>query len=84
MMTIPDVPPPNTPRVLQDGQLEIGAMTVPVLISGNQRLIVLSSECIHRMEPGQSGTLIPNGREPQPVIIGDIDHLSLIVRYEPT
>src|SRR5262245_56626268 len=82
-MPITDIPPANNPRVLQDGQLQLGPMTVPVLISaGNHRLIVLSSECLGKMLPGQTGTLTPNGREAQLVTLGEIDRLSMIAIYD--
>jgi hypothetical protein len=82
-MAISDVPPPNGPRVLLDGQLQIGNMAVPVLVSAsNHRLIIMSSEFLHRMAAGQTGVLSATGRENLRIVIEDIDVLSMIARYQ--
>lgn len=82
MVDTTNSPPPNGPRVLQDGELRIERHTMPVLISGNQRLIVFTSEGLAQLQPGMQGTLIHPNREQQSILIGDIDRLSMIVRYE--
>jgi hypothetical protein len=82
-MSISDVVPANGPRFMLDGQLQLGPMTVPVLISAsNHRLIILSSECLSKMALGLSGVLTPNGREPITITLGEIDRLSMIAQYE--
>jgi hypothetical protein len=82
-MPISDVPPPNGPRVLIDGQLQIGTMSVPVLVStSHHRLIIMSSEFLHRLAPGQAGVLAATGRENQRILVEDIDVLSMIARYQ--
>ncbi len=82
-MTITDIPPPNVARVLLDGELAINKARVPVLISpGNHRLVVLQSQALYEMQPGEHGTLTSPTRSTQEITIQEIDRLALVVRYE--
>ncbi|HEY1014346.1 MAG TPA: hypothetical protein VGE07_16655 [Herpetosiphonaceae bacterium] len=82
-MTVTDVPPPNVPRVLLDGELAINKLRVPVLVSpGNHRLVVLQSQAMYEMQPGQHGVLTTTSRPAQEITIADMDRLALVLRYE--
>jgi hypothetical protein len=82
-MTITDAPPPNVPRVLLDGELAYNKSRVPVLISpGNHRLVVLQSQAMYEMQPGQHAVLTSSARGTQEITIADIDRLALVLRYE--
>ncbi|HEX6289709.1 MAG TPA: hypothetical protein VFZ66_10990 [Herpetosiphonaceae bacterium] len=78
-----DQPPPNTPRVMQDGQLEVReGHTVPVLAqTATHRLIVLNSTALGHMHIGQTLVLHLPNTEPQPITLESIDRLALIARY---
>ncbi len=78
-----DHPPPNTPRVMQDGQLEVQeGHTVPVLAQpSSHRLIVLNSTALGHMHIGQTLVLHLPGIEPLPITLAAIDRLALIARY---
>jgi hypothetical protein len=78
-----DLPPPNIPRVMQDGHLEIAnGHKVPVLVqAGSQRLIVLNSIALARMYIGQSAMLHLEDGAAQAVTLEEIDKLALIARY---
>lgn len=78
-----DQPPPNTPRVMQDGQLEVHeGQTVPVLAqTSSHRLIVLNSTALGHMHIGQTLLLHLPDSEPQPITLEAIDMLALIARY---
>ncbi len=78
-----DQPPPNTPRVMQDGQLEIReGQSVPVLAqTSSHRLIVLNSAAMSTMQVGQSFKLTLGDAAPQPITLEAIDRLALIARY---
>lgn len=78
-----DQPPPNTPRVMQDGQLEVReGQTVPVLAQpSSHRLIVLNSTALGHMHIGQTLTLHLPGIDPLPITLEAIDRLALIARY---
>lgn len=78
-----DHPPPNTPRVMQDGQLEVrDGHSVPVLAQpSSHRLIVLNSTALSHMHIGQTLVLHLPDTEPQPITLESIDHLALIARY---
>ncbi len=78
-----DVPPPNIPRVMQDGELELqeGQM-VPVLVQpGSHRLIILNSLALARIQVGQATLLHIDDLGTQTILIQEIDRLALIVRY---
>ncbi|MFD3166372.1 hypothetical protein [Herpetosiphon sp. NSE202] len=82
-MTIVDTPPPNTARVLLDGDLLVNKIKVPVLISaGNHRLVVLQSQALYDIKVGDSGLLVSEARGQQEVLISDIDRLAMVMRYE--
>jgi hypothetical protein len=82
-MTMTDVPPPNTARVLVDGEFQFNKTKVPVLISpGNRRLVVLQSQALYDMQIGLGGTLLSDERGNHDIVIADIDRLALVVRYE--
>ncbi len=82
-MTLVDTPPPNTPRVLIDGDLSVNKIKVPVLISaGNHRLVVLQSQALYDIKVGDSGLLVSEARGEQEVLISDIDRLAMVMRYE--
>ncbi len=82
-MTITDIAPPNLPRVLLDGELQINKNKVPVLISaGNHRLVILQSQSIYEIQVGQTAKLVNDLRGTQEVVIADVDRLALVVRYE--
>ncbi len=82
-MTITDIAPPNLPRVLLDGELQINKNKVPVLISaGNHRLVILQSQSIYEIQVGQTAKLVNDLRGTQEVVIVDVDRLALVVRYE--
>ena len=78
-----DQPPPNTPRVMQDGQLEVrDGHTVPVLAQpSSHRLIVLNSTALALMHIGQTLLLHLPDAEPLPITLEAIDKLALIARY---
>lgn len=78
-----DLPPPNTPRVMQDGQLEVReGHTVPVLAQpSTHRLIVLNSTALGHMHIGQTLVLHLADTEPLPITLEAIDRLALIARY---
>lgn len=78
-----DQPPPNTPRVMQDGQLEVReGQIVPVLAQpSSHRLIVLNSTALNLMHSGQTLVLRLVGDEPVPITLESIDRLALIARY---
>jgi len=78
-----DQPPPNTPRVMQDGQLEIReGQSVPVLAqTSSHRLIVLNSAAMNTMQAGQSFKLVLGDAEPQSITLESVDRLALIARY---
>ncbi|HEY0603095.1 MAG TPA: hypothetical protein VGD69_21110 [Herpetosiphonaceae bacterium] len=78
-----DLPPPNNPRVMQDGQLEVReGHTVPVLAQpSTHRLIVLNSTALGHMHIGQTLVLHLSDEEPLPITLEAIDRLALIARY---
>ncbi len=78
-----DQPPPNMPRVMQDGQLEVRqGQTVPVLAQpSSHRLIVLNSTALVHMHVGQTLVLHLPDTEPLPITLEAIDRLALIARY---
>jgi hypothetical protein len=78
-----DLPPPNHPRVMQDGQLEVReGHTVPVLAQpSTHRLIVLNSTALGHMHIGQTLVLHLSDAEPLPITLESIDRLALIARY---
>ncbi len=78
-----DQPPPNTPRVMQDGQLEMRqGPSIPVLAQpSSHRLIVLNSTALGHMHVGQTLVLHLPGTEPLPITLEAIDRLALIARY---
>lgn len=78
-----DQPPPNTPRVMQDGQLVVReGQTVPVLAqTSSHRLIVLNSTALGHMHIGQTLVLQLQDTEPLPITLEAIDRLALIARY---
>jgi hypothetical protein len=78
-----DQPPPNVPRVMQDGQLEIReGQSVPVLAQpSSHRLIVLNSMALGHMHVGQTLVLHLADTEPLPITLEAIDRLALIARY---
>jgi hypothetical protein len=78
-----DQPPPNTPRVMQDGQLEVReGQLVPVLAQSEaRRLIVLNSTALSHMHVGQTLVLHLPDREPALVTLESIDRLALIAHY---
>jgi hypothetical protein len=78
-----DLPPPNTPRVMQDGQLEVReGHSVPVLAQpSTHRLIVLNSTALGHMHIGQTLVLHLPDTEPVPITLEAIDRLALIARY---
>ena len=78
-----DQPPPNTPRVIQDGNIEIRhGQTVPVLVqTSSHRLLVLNSNALSQMRPGQRVTLHLEHGDELPITLAEIDQLALIARY---
>lgn len=78
-----DQPPPNTPRVMQDGQLEVReGQSVPVLAQpSSHRLIVLNSTALGHMHIGQTLVLHLADNEPLAITLEAIDRLALIARY---
>ena len=78
-----DQPPPNMPRVMQDGQLEVRqGQNVPVLAQpSSHRLIVLNSTALGHMHVGQTLVLHLPDVEPVPITLEAIDRLALIARY---
>lgn len=78
-----DLPPPNIPRVMQDGQLEVReGHSVPVLAQpSTHRLIVLNSTALGYMHIGQTLVLHLPDTEPLPITLEAIDRLALIARY---
>ncbi len=78
-----DQPPPNIPRVMQDGQLEVReGHTVPVLAQpSTHRLIVLNSTALGHMHIGQTLVLHLSDTEPVPITLESIDRLALTARY---
>lgn len=78
-----DQPPPNTPRVMQDGQLEVReGQSVPVLAQpSSHRLIVLNSTVLNHLHIGQTLVLHLSDAEPQPITLEAIDRLALVARY---
>ena len=80
-----DQPPPNIPRVLVDGQIELQVgQPIQVLAQPTtRRLIVLNSTIVNQLEVGQPLTLHLPETAPQAVVIDALDRLSLIVRYVP-
>ncbi len=78
-----DQPPPNTPRVMQDGQLEMRqGQTIPVLAQpSSHRLIVLNSTALNHMHVGQTLVLHLAETGPMPITLEAIDRLALIARY---
>ena len=69
-MPIPDIPPANVPRVLLDGELAFNKSKVPVLISpGNYRMVVLQSQALYELIPGQKASLTSDNRGKQAIII---------------
>ena len=78
-----DQPPPNTPRVLLDAEIEIRqGHSVPVLAQpSTQRMIVLNSTQLNQMEVGQTIMIHLPEHEPLEVVVAAIDRSSLIVRY---
>ncbi len=82
-MSISDLPLPNVPRALLDGELHFNKTRVPVLISpGNYRIVVLQSQALYELHPGQKAALISEQRGQQDVIIADVDRLAMVVRYD--
>lgn len=79
-----DQPLPTTPRVLQDGQLEVReGHLVPVLAQPqNRRLLVLNSLALSHLTVGQTLVLHLEGGEPQVITLEAIDRLALLVRYQ--
>lgn len=80
-----DQPPPNLPRVLIDGQLEVRpGQTVPVLAQPTtHRMIVLNSGVMDTFEIGQRLVLHLPDQPPQFIAVESLDKLSLITRYIP-
>ncbi len=80
-----DQPPPNIPRVLVDGQIDMPAgQSVQVLAQpSTRRLIVLNSALVNQLEVGQPFTLHLPDQPGLPVVVEALDRLSLIVRYAP-
>ena len=78
-----DQPPPNNPRVMQDGQLEVReGHSVPVLAQpSTHRLIVLNSTALGHMHIGQTLVLHLADTDPLPITLESIDRLALIARY---
>ncbi len=78
-----DQPPPNTARVVQDGNLEVRAgQLVPVLVQAvGHRLLVLNSTALSHMRPGQRGTLHIDQGASVTITLTEIDQLALIARY---
>jgi hypothetical protein len=78
-----DQPPPNTARVVQDGNLEVrNGQLVPVLVQASgQRMLVLHSAALSHMRPGQRLTLHIHQGASLPIVLGEIDQLALIARY---
>lgn len=78
-----DQPPPNIPRVMQDGHLEVqDGKTVPVLAqTSSHRLIILNSLALGHMHVGQTLVLHLPDAEPAPITLESIDRLALIARY---
>lgn len=75
--------PPNVPRVVQDGNLEVrNGQLVPVLVqTSSHRLLVLNSTALNHMRPGQRMTLHIEQGDSMAIALEDIDHLALIARY---
>lgn len=83
-MSITEIVPPNVSRVLLDGELTFNKSRVPVLISpGNFRIVVLQSQALYELVPGQKASLLSDQRGKQDIIIADVDRLAMVVRYEP-
>ncbi len=78
-----DQPPPNTARVVQDGNLEVRAgQLVPVLVqAAGHRLLVLNSTALSHMRSGQHGTLHFGQGDSVAITLTEIDQLALIARY---
>jgi hypothetical protein len=78
-----DQPPPNTARVVQDGNLEVRAgQLVPVLVqTASHRLLVLNSTALSHMRPGQHLTLHIDQGTSLRITLAEIDQLALIARY---
>lgn len=78
-----DQPPPNIPRVVQDGTLEgRNGQSVPVLVqSSSQRLLVLNSVALSQLRPGQRVTLHLDQGQSVAITLAEIDQLALIARY---
>jgi hypothetical protein len=82
-MPITDIPPANVPRLLLDGELAFNKSKVAVLISPiNFRMVVLQSQALYELIPGQKALLTSDQRGRQPIIIADVDRLAMVVRYE--
>ncbi|MBA3945902.1 MAG: hypothetical protein H0X37_15220 [Herpetosiphonaceae bacterium] len=81
-----DQPPPNIPRVLIDGQIDMpSGHQIQVLAQpSTRRLIVLNSTIVNQLEIGQPLTLHLPDLPSQAVVVEALDRLSLIVRYTPT
>jgi hypothetical protein len=81
-----DQPPPNTPRVVQDGNLEVrNGQLVPVLVQrSSHRLLVLNSTALSHMRPGQHMTLHIEHEDSLAITLAEIDHLALLARYADT
>lgn len=78
-----DQPPPNLPRVLLDGTLEVrpGIVVAVLAQPTTQRLIVLNSALMSQFEVGQRMTLHLSDQPPLPISVEALDQLSLITRY---
>ncbi len=75
--------PPNIPRVVQDGNLEVRpGQLVPVLVqTSSHRLLVLNSTALSHMRAGQRMTLHIEQGDSLAIALEEIDHLALIARY---
>ncbi len=82
---MPDQLPPNVPRVMIDGQIEVRpGQIVPVLAQpSTRRLIVLNSGVVNQLEVGQPLLLQLPDEEPLAIVVEAVDRLSLIARYAP-
>jgi len=78
-----DQPPPNTARIVQDGNLEVrSGQLVPVLVQATgHRLLVLNSTALSHMRTGQRLTLHLDHGAPVAITLAEIDQLALIARY---
>ena len=83
-MQITNEPLANIPRALLDGELIFEKTQAPVLISaGNHKLIVLQSQALYQLLPGQEALLTSEQRGKQEIVITDVDRLAMVATYEP-